>query len=386
MRNRTQMVSPTTARQTALLELADSLAGRFATRAATYDRENTFPWENFADLRAAGYLALPVPPEYGGGGASLLDLTLAQERLAHGDGATALATTMHLALLGRLGETRLWPEETFERVCRDVVAHGALINAVNSEPELGSPSRGALPSTEATRTATGWQISGRKSWASLAPALDYCYLLATALEDSAPPRRANFLVSAKAAGVSIIETWDTLGMRATASHDIVLDTVEVPYSARLPNEGSAVPGDGRGWSVFLVAAVYLGLAGAALTAAAAFIREQVAASGHELAQRQLGALTIELAGARAILYGTAEAWVGDPAGREGLAWKLAAVKYTATNTAITVTEGARAIVGTTGSPQAALVNRALRDARTGLGHPPMDDAALTVIGKAALGL
>src|SRR5215211_6459946 len=95
-------------RRAELVALAGEQADRFATRADMYDRENRFPFENFRELHEAGYLALTVPREYGGGGISLIELAAAQERLAQGDGSTALGTTMHLSIVGRLAETRLW--------------------------------------------------------------------------------------------------------------------------------------------------------------------------------------------------------------------------------------------------------------------------------------
>lgn len=94
---------PKTARQEELVALAGSLAERFATRAPQHDREGSFPHENFADLHRSGYLALTIPREFGGGGASILEMTLAQERLARGDASTALGASMHLSILGRLG-------------------------------------------------------------------------------------------------------------------------------------------------------------------------------------------------------------------------------------------------------------------------------------------
>lgn len=209
------MDEPRIERQTELIALADRLAERFATRAAEHDRDNTFPFENFRELHETGYLALTVPEEFGGQGVNVRDLALAQERLARGCGATALAATMHLSLLGRLGETRVWPEKVYAKVCDEVVTRGALINSAASEPDLGSPSRGGLPSTTAVRTGTGWRLNGRKRWASLAPGLSYVYVLATAVEDAQPPRRANFLVPADAAGLRVEEK---LGQSRYARH------------------------------------------------------------------------------------------------------------------------------------------------------------------------
>lgn len=386
------MTFPKTERQERFVALADQLAAEFAPRAATYDRENTFPFKNFARLKETGYLALTVPAEYGGGGADPLEFALAQERLARGDGATALASAMHLSLVGRVGELRTWPDAIVGPLFQDIVEHGALINAAHSEPDLGSPSRGGLPSTTATKTETGWRITGRKSWASLAPALTYASILASAVEEGQEPRRGNFLVPTSRPGFRVVETWDNLGMRATASHDIELTDVEVGHDALLPPEGSDVPGDGRGWSGFGVPAVYLGIAGAARDAAVAFAQERVP-NGMQgpiatlpTIQRSIAEMDLLILQASTVLFGTAEEWVQHPDRRERLSWKVAAGKYLVSNHAIRVTDLALRVTGSAGLSRSMPLERYYRDVRTSLNMPPIDDVALTTIGKAALGL
>src|SRR5579859_5799960 len=110
---------PRTERQRGLMRLTATLADRFAERAAEHDRDNSFPFENVRDMHEAGYLALTVPEEYGGLGANVLEFVLCQQRLAQGDGATALAVGMHLANVGRLAETKEWPEDRFSRLCHE---------------------------------------------------------------------------------------------------------------------------------------------------------------------------------------------------------------------------------------------------------------------------
>src|SRR5262245_3985588 len=141
-----------TERQRRVVALADELAARFATRADAHDRDGSFPFENYAELHAAGYLRLAIPPEYGGEGADVFTMVLAQERLARGDGSTALATAMLIHMLGRMAEERVWPEPIFATICRTIAAEGGLINSVVTEPELGSISRGAAPASSATPT------------------------------------------------------------------------------------------------------------------------------------------------------------------------------------------------------------------------------------------
>jgi alkylation response protein AidB-like acyl-CoA dehydrogenase len=343
-------------------------------------------------LHESGYLALTVPEEYGGRGATSLELACAQERLAEGDGSTALGATMHLGVIGRLGATRLWPDDLFAAVCRDVVENGALINSAHSEPDLGSPSRGGLPSTTAVRTPDGWRINGRKSWTTLAPALTYLHLLATAVEDGREPRRANFLLRADTPGVRIVETWDNLGMRATASHDLVLEDVELPAVALVPDGGSSLPGDGRDWGVFAGQAVFLGLAKAArdLTIAYARTRRPIGMAGPiaelQTVQHRVAEMDVLLLQARTLFYATAERWQREPAARDELGWQLAAVKYTVSNHAIRIGDLALRVAGSAGLSRTMPLERIFRDLRVSIGQPPIDDAALTTIGRAALGL
>src|SRR3989442_15303101 len=99
-----------TERHQHFIELAAAHAEDFRTRVAQHDRENTFPFENVEAMKASGYTAMTVPEELGGGGANVLDLVLAQEQLARGDGPTTVAINMHLygaamfADLWRLGD------------------------------------------------------------------------------------------------------------------------------------------------------------------------------------------------------------------------------------------------------------------------------------------
>jgi alkylation response protein AidB-like acyl-CoA dehydrogenase len=385
------MFFPKTERQAEFMAMADRLAERFASRASQHDRDNTFPHENFREMHEAGYLALSVPEEYGGRGANALEVALAQERLARGDGSTALSAAMHLMLIGRLAEARAWPEEVFGPVCRAVVERGALLNSAASEPDLGSPSRGGLPTTTGVRTADGWVLNGRKNWTSLAPALSYFVVMATAQVEGQPPRRSHFLVPAGTPGLRVVETWDNLGMRATGSHDIVLEDVRLPADACLPDEGSPAIGDGRGWSL-VTSAIYTGIAVAARDFAVRYARERRPSglpgpiAELQTIQHRVAEMELLLLQSHAIVYDTAEAWIERPDCRSSIAWHLAAAKYTATNNAIRVTDLALRVTGSIGLTRSLPLERYFRDVRAGLGHPPMDDAALTLIGKAALGL
>src|SRR4029434_3947651 len=92
---------------------------------------------------------------------------------ARADGASALATGMLFQIIGRESEARDWPAPVFATICQTIAAEGGLINSVVTEPELGSVSRGGVPSTSATPTEGGWLINRHKMFATGAPALRY---------------------------------------------------------------------------------------------------------------------------------------------------------------------------------------------------------------------
>jgi alkylation response protein AidB-like acyl-CoA dehydrogenase len=416
---------PKTRRQEELVALAGDLAGRFAAGAGPHDRDGTFPHENFAALHASGYLALSIPRDFGGGGASILELTLAQERLARGDASTALGAAMHLSILGRLGgavlageaEAAGWTRERYARVARAVVEEGALLNSAASEPEAGSPSRGGRPATTAVPDGRpGWfVVTGRKTYTTMAPALRY-FLVSATIEGPDGPAAGQFLLERGLPGLRVEETWDAVGMRASGSHDLVLDGVRVPPEALLssrpyerpagapagappgepsspgggPAAGAGVPPEGPGWAA-LIPAVYLGVATAAGEEAVRFARERrpqplggKAIGELPAVQRLLGEIEVALAESRALLFGTAEAWVEAPGRRGALLPLLGAAKYVVTNRAVEVTDRAMRVVGGAGLARSHPVQRYYRDVRAGLHHPPMDDVALAALARAAV--
>jgi alkylation response protein AidB-like acyl-CoA dehydrogenase len=367
------------------VRLAEELAARFAERAGKHDREGSFPFENFADLHKSGYLKLTAPKKYGGDEISLYELVLLQERLAYGDGSTALAVGWHLGQLMHYRESKTWPEPLFAELCRDVVQHGAMINAFASESASGSPSRGGKPETEAVKTEGGWLITGRKTFSTLSPILDRFVVTAYITEED---RVGTFLVR-KSERTKVLETWDTLGMRATGSHDVVLDQAFVPDGERIPSDTPDAVDDGGGWLLH-IPACYMGIAFAARDFALQFARSykpnSVGGPISELpsVQQMLGQIEAELRTARSLLYACAERWDRDASGRVQLKPDLGLAKYIVTNGAIKIVDLAMRVVGGTSLAKAFPLERYYRDVRAGLHNPPMDHNVLTLLARAAL--
>ena len=392
------MFYPYTARQARFIAIAQALAEKFAQRAAEHDREGTFPFENYADVRAVGLPALIVPEQYGGWGASLLETVMTMGALAVGDGSTALNVTMHMQTLGGAIEAQGWPAPLLEKVCRDAVDHGLLINSIATEPELGSPSRGGKPKTRAKpiyavgEQPVAWVITGRKNFASMVPTLDY--MIIPAVLDDGSEDVARFLVPQSDA-IEIIETWDAMGMRTTGSHDIILHDVRVPHDYIIGRGSTDNPHQkskptANPWFALGVSAVYVGVAVAALQAAARYAKERVpTALGKPIAelegiQRRLGQAELLIHQAHTHLYAAADLWERYPAQRVELSPTIIAAKYTATNNAIDAVDHCMRVVGGSSMTKHLPLERYYRDVRGGLSHPMNDDQALILFGKVAL--
>jgi alkylation response protein AidB-like acyl-CoA dehydrogenase len=386
-----------TARQQAIIDMTAPLARRFAERVDRYDRAGMFPQENYRELHEAGYLRLVIPPEYGGEGANVYDMVLAQECLGRGDGATAMATGMLVQLLGRLAEDRTWPEAVFADVCRSIASHGGLINSVVTEPELGSISRGGTPGTHARPVDGGWLVSGHKIFVSGAPALRYLVVGVALPASEAAPKglTANAIIQYESPGLRYESTWsDSLSLRSCANDDLYLEDVFVPDAwmvDRRPIGVAAAPTQRPGMNAWglTIAAGYLGVGQAACDAACDYANNRVPPSlGKPIAelphiQNWIGSMQIALAAARAVLHDTAQAWAEQPDRRVALSANVAAAKYLATNAACTASETALRVAGGFSLTRNLPLERLFRDARAGLFHPPQDDLALAVISRAA---
>lgn len=380
-----------TDRHRAVAARAAELASLFAGRAGEHDRAGTFPVENFADLRRAGYTRLTIPTRYGGEGGGVYEMVLAQNYLARGDGSTALSVGWHLFKMGQLAETGVWEEALLARICQGAVRDGHLLNAIISEPETGSPSRGGRPTTLARLEGQEWVISGRKIFSSMAPVLHY-FLVSAAIEGG--EENGWFLVERGTPGLRIEETWDTLGMRATGSHDVLLDGVRIGSGALIQRFGRSVPyegapGNGAGWNLH-IPAVYLGIAEAAREFAVRFAARHTPNSltapiGElPLVQNQLGQIELELLAARTLLFTMAERWDAEPDRRPDLVAAVGGAKVFVMNAALSAVDKAMRVVGAQSLFRSHPLERYYRDLRAGLHNPPMEDAALAALARAAL--
>ena len=379
-------VAPLPAHQLDSPEFAALLAGltaRFAAGAARHDRDASFPHDNFDHLQELGLLALTVPRALGGLGATLEQTARVVAAVARGEPSTVLVLTMQYLHHASARHATRWPRHLRDQVAREAVAEGALINALRVEPELGTPARGGLPATTARRTPQGWRISGRKIYSTGIPRLTW--LGVWARSDDAEPLVGSWLVRRDTPGISIVETWDHLGMRATGSHDVVFDDVLVPleHAVDVAPAGAAQEPDAEllTWMAVLLSSIYDAVARAARDWLAGWLQERVPANlGAPLSslprfQEALGLIDTWL-------FSNASLIASAAAGRIAPADSFR-VKYLVTNQAIEVVQKAIELTGNPGLSNANPLQRHYRDVLCSRIHTPQNDTILINSGRAA---
>jgi alkylation response protein AidB-like acyl-CoA dehydrogenase len=367
------------------LQLMNELTKRFTTRAHKVDVEGSFPFENIQDLIDTGYTSLTVPKKYGGQEITLLEMVRLQGKIAEGDGATALSIGWHMGIVKNLTEKEIWKEPVFEKLCQEV-CRGALINAAATEPNTGSPTRGGKPETTAEKKGDGWIINGRKTFTTMSPMLDFFIVSASI---SGTDQVGNFLIPRHNVGVRIEETWDSIAMKGTGSHDLYLENVTVEndsYVEQIGREGKRT----NGWLLH-IPACYLGIAKAAKKHAIEFASSYSPNSINkpivELpnVKQKIGEMELKIMQAEYFLYGVAEQWdSSDEQEKAKMGAVLGAVKLTVTNAAIEVVDLAMRVVGARSLSLKSPLQRYYRDVRAGLHNPPMDDMTVQLLSAYAI--
>ncbi|GIO66604.1 acyl-CoA dehydrogenase family protein [Paenibacillus cookii] len=356
----------------------------FKNRGARIDEEGLFPTENIADLIELGYTRSTLPKAYGGGGLNVYDMVLLQETVASFDASTALAIGWHLSVIGELFEKKLWSDRHLNFIAEEI-AKGALINRAASEARTGSPTRGGRPETKAIKKGSHWVISGRKVFTSLAPMLTY-FLVSAWIEET--ETIGYFLVHKDLEGLSIDETWDTISLRGTGSHDLVLEQVTVHEDLLVEPDILGKGKEVNGWLLH-IPACYLGVAQAARDYAVGFANQyspnSISGPISQLSniQQLIGEMDLELMKVRHFLYSAAEAY-DDLSRRPFLTNELGAAKHAVTNSAIAVVDKAMRILGIKSIHRNNPLQRYYRDVRAGLHNPPMDDATIQKIALSAI--
>ena len=373
------------------------VTARIASTAAEYDRTGDLPWPGIEAAHRAGLLTATIGTRYGGPGFGPRQTARILTAIGEGDASVGLIAANLLAAHAGQAAQPHWPAPYYDDLLRRSRTGPALANAIRAEPELGAPARGGLPKTTATRTTDGWVLNGHKAYATGGAGLAYHVVWAVAEEpdrDPERPRVGHLVVPADSPGITWVDTWDHLGLRASNTHDVIYQDVRLPAEAfvEIPRRPDGVyrdPAAATGPGSFGHPALYLGVARAARTAFAEFARSRVpSALGKPIAlteriQAVAGEIDLQVVQAETLLYG---ALLRIEAGDASVVAELSAVKIAIARSVIAATQTAVGALGNPGLSRHHPLERHLRDALCIRVHPPQEDAALIASGRRVLGI
>lgn len=368
-----------------LVETARSLRPRLATLAGRDDRSAAYPAESIAMLHEAGLLTATVGRDHGGPGLGHHGVHRLLLELGQADPSAALIATMTLAVHQREATAPALPVEVYAAVLRESWERPTLLNSLQVEPALGTPSRGGVPATVARRTPDGWRLSGHKIFSTGAPGLRFMLVLAAT--DEPEPRVGSFVVDASSPGVTVVPSWAATGMRASRSDDVLFENVLVPREwsmglvpAGEGHENATGPGTA-------IPSIYLGVAHAARDWLISFLRERVPANlGHPLIELprfadELGEMELRLTAATDLVAALARDADDAREVARASAW---AAKITAQRVSTWVVQRAVSLIGNPGLSTDNPLERHLRDVLCAGVHFPQEDTVLRMLGGTAI--
>ncbi|HVN90267.1 MAG TPA: acyl-CoA dehydrogenase family protein, partial [Candidatus Binataceae bacterium] len=344
--------------------------------------------------KEAGFYRLVAPTQYGGLGAGVLGWVVAAEELAQGCPSTAVSFNMHVATLATYLMKANFAESYKQRLANEIVRPDKLLAAILSEPGT----TGLLPSTFACATQArkvdgGWRLNGKKGFCTMAQSADVINIFAHPEDSTDPETALSFLISPKLKGIRVENNWNTLGMRATKSDNLVLEDVFVPEDALyclIPNAGIFVSESEPLYNLPYTA-VYLGIAVGALEAAKQAVHQRLprgyrqSLAYHPDVRRRIAQASAQVDAARLMVRNCA--WYLD---REGQSPAVTAsyfkTKYFVGETVAAVTRSCLEMAGAHALFKGGKLELLFRDGVTATIHHPPSDYCLSETSIYELGL
>jgi alkylation response protein AidB-like acyl-CoA dehydrogenase len=374
--------------------LSEDLLRDIASGAPEADEQGVLSTATVDRLRHAGYFGLPVPVEFCGGGASLLECAAVQRRLGMADPALAIAVNMHLFSAAMVVEHWLRHRDSCGLLLEAIATQHRIIASAFAEPGLG----GALlrSNVKARRMAGGVSVSGFKAPCSLAA---HCDLVCFQMQADPVESRGVMIamIPVKAPGIRVERTWDSLGMRGSGSDTLLFEECFVPEDLIFHRSDPGFDADevfaaGLVWFCVTTTATYLGIVKRAIDVACDELHRAAPADVRPpratlpSVQGQLGELvaaTLALEAACAQVAVRLDGRQHDPRSLVPLA---IAVKHVSIDTCVRAVEGSAELVGAGSYARTGRFARAWRDVQAVRFHPPTRLASRQLLGKWALEL
>lgn len=357
-----------------------------AATAGEVDQKRIFPKDNLEALAKTGAFGLVAPTGSGGAGGSLGALALAAEAVGAACSSTAMVFLMHSVTTATIAAAGAAGDNGAAKKAVRRLARGALGTLAFSENETGA--HFYAPELKAVQADGGVSITGRKSFVTSGGHADlYLVLVQSESEGGADA----YLIEKDRPGVRFRGKWNGLGMAGNSSIAMHMDEVKLGPDSRIGPEGKA------GDLVFNVVAPYflvglagvnVGIAAAALAAAAEHARNRRYPDGGSLAEIQYiqhRIADMDMATRKARLLVAEAARLGE-SGDAGALVPIMEAKVAATEAAESVTQDALKVTGGRGYTSSLPVERLLRDASAGAVMAPTNAVLRNWIGKALTGL
>lgn len=375
--------------------LSNDILASIHSRAAGYDRDNSFFTEDLEELRAAGYLKALVPERLGGLGLTLSDVVHEQMKLAAAAPATALAVNMHLVwngvakmMLDR-GDNAL--EFVLEESAEGELYALAISEAGNDLVLFGSRTE-AMPQPDG-----GYEFTGTKIFTSLSPAWTRLGLFGLDSTSTDAPKLVHAVITRDVQGITVMDDWDTLGMRASQSCSTRLENARAERSRIIRRLDPGPNPDLLVFSIFanfeiLLSAVYTGIAKRALELGVENAKARTSAKNGDAAKSLDPDVRWKIADAAIAFDGIVpqlEALARDIDDQvdRGDQWfrALTGLKLRATRTAKYVVDQAIRVSGGASYASGNELGRLYRDVLAGEFHPSNDESVHSTVATALLG-
>ncbi|HET7444698.1 MAG TPA: acyl-CoA dehydrogenase family protein [Solirubrobacterales bacterium] len=349
------------------------------------DRAGRFDRELARKMGEMGYLGAPVAEEYGGRGLDYIGYGLIVEAIGRADSSARTVVSVVTSLVG--GSIERWGTEEQKREWLPRLCSGESLGCFGlTEPDTGSDA--ANLRTRATKTDTGWSISGQKMWISLANFSDVALIFAQTDPEKKHRGLACFLVPTDSEGFTTQEIHGKLGLRSSDTAEISLDSVEVPDEALLGEVGDGFKvamsalDNGR----YSVAAGCVGICDGCVDASVEYAKERkqfgVPLARFQLVQEMIADMILKRDASRMLVF------------RAGLlkdegapnTMETSVAKLYATESAVECANLAIQVHGGSGYVDDYPVERYLRDARVTTLYEGTSQIQKLIIGRLATGV
>jgi alkylation response protein AidB-like acyl-CoA dehydrogenase len=377
-------------------EMIQQAARRFAQEriapiAAEFDESGEFPSETIREMGKLGLMGIEVPEEYGGAGLDTIAYVLAMEEISKADAAHGVIMSVNNSLYC-YGLIRFGTEEQKQKYLVPV-ASGEAVGAYSlTEPMSGSDAGTMKSRAVLNEAGTHYIINGLKSWVTSGPVADYIVMFTMTEPDQRHRGVTAFIIDTRRPGVRRGKKEPKLGIRASATSEIIFEDYEAPLEDVLGD-----PGDGFkiGMTVLDggrigIASQALGIAEAAYEASVQYAREREAFGGpigrFQMIQQKIADMKTRIEAARLLIYNAALAKMRSKETGERFTTEAAMAKLFASETAMWVTTEAIQIHGGIGYSKELPIERYFRDAKITEIYEGTSEIQRLVIARNVLGI